>query len=110
MPGQRRAQVCTVFIYCSPGVSQSNVRYGKDEPDLEDPEHMAAQAARYKHALLLLVDTIRKNHPSETIALIDAIRSTRTVPEAAEFLMQLSDLKNSPKTNNTEGSDGASSQ
>ncbi|KAI9369396.1 hypothetical protein BJX61DRAFT_545613 [Aspergillus egyptiacus] len=75
------------------------------EPDLEDPEYLAAQATRYKHALLLLVDTIRRNHPSETIGLIDAIRSTASVPEAAELLMKMSDLENQSKANSAGQSD-----
>lgn len=56
---------------------------------------MAAEARRYRHALLLLVETIRKNHPSETFRLIGAIRNTKSVAEAAELLMQMSEAENS---------------
>ncbi|KAL4861330.1 hypothetical protein BDV12DRAFT_69517 [Aspergillus spectabilis] len=69
---------------------------GEEQPDMEEPDSVAAQARRYKHTLLLLLETIRRNHPSETHDLIDAIRGTRSVPEAADLLMRLSEFKETP--------------
>ncbi|KAL4883807.1 hypothetical protein BJY04DRAFT_184448 [Aspergillus karnatakaensis] len=83
------------------------------KPDMEDPEEVAAQANRYKHALLLLVETIRKNHPEDTHNLIDAIRGTSSVPEAAELLIRLSESQSQNTTVNRSGSgngDGSSTQ
>ncbi|KAL3478933.1 hypothetical protein BJX99DRAFT_223238 [Aspergillus californicus] len=76
-------------------------RLVEGDRDFEDPEYAAAQEARYKHALLLLVETIRRNHPSETIGLIDAIRRTDSVPQAAELLIRLSELGNQQKPDST---------
>lgn len=74
------------------------IQDNKEEPD---PDHVAAEARRYKHALLLLVETLRKNHPSETFGLIDAIRNTKSVPEAAELLMQMSEAEKSSEGTST---------
>ncbi|KAL5336864.1 hypothetical protein BJX70DRAFT_400205 [Aspergillus crustosus] len=68
----------------------------EEKTEMEDPEYVAAQAKRYRHALLLLVDTIRRNQPSETQALIDVIREPCSVRDAAELLMRLSELPNTP--------------
>ncbi|KAL4985887.1 hypothetical protein BDW68DRAFT_179339 [Aspergillus falconensis] len=66
-----------------------HIQHNQDEP-VPDYEFLEAEARRYKHAVFLLVETIRKNTPADTLELIDAIRSTKSIPEAAELVMQLS--------------------
>jgi hypothetical protein len=65
---------------------------------VEDPESVEAEATRYRDALRLLVETIRKNHPDETPGLIDRIQRTGSVPEATQLLLQLSEKKDANKT------------
>ncbi|RDW81633.1 uncharacterized protein DSM5745_05190 [Aspergillus mulundensis] len=76
-----------------------------DEPDA-DYEFLEAEARRYKHAVISLVETIRKNTPEETLRLIEAIRNTKSVPEAAELVMQLPG-SGSPSGGNVQGGTGA---
>ncbi|KAL4803042.1 hypothetical protein BDV18DRAFT_163567 [Aspergillus unguis] len=98
MSGQQNTQVCayhnrTVALERSlvvPVRQDNNKEPGLQSPS-EDPEYLTAQAKRYKDALLLLVDTIRGNQPMDTFGLIEAIRNTESVREAAELLMQLSE-------------------
>ncbi|KAL4902671.1 hypothetical protein BDW74DRAFT_158306 [Aspergillus multicolor] len=66
----------------------SRLQDNHDEPD-PDCEFLEAEARRYKHAVISLVETIRENTPAETLRLIDAIRNTKSVAEAAELVMQL---------------------
>ncbi|OJI97915.1 hypothetical protein ASPVEDRAFT_79591 [Aspergillus versicolor CBS 583.65] len=74
----------------------------QDNEEDPDPDHVAAEARRHRHALLLLVETLRKSHPSETFELINAIKNSQSVPEAAELLMQMSDAKTSGEANTRE--------
>ncbi|KAL4935275.1 hypothetical protein BDV06DRAFT_207343 [Aspergillus oleicola] len=80
------------------------IQDNKEEPGPESPEQVAAQARWYKDALLVLVEMIRRNHPSETFRLIDAIRNTNSVPEAAELIMRLSESENSQRRARESGS------
>ncbi|KAL4973809.1 hypothetical protein BDW66DRAFT_153476 [Aspergillus desertorum] len=68
---------------------RQRVQRHQDEP-VPDYEFLEAEARRYKHAILLLVETLRTNNPADTRELIGTIRNTKSVPEAAEFAMQLS--------------------
>ncbi|KAL6233465.1 hypothetical protein BDW75DRAFT_242010 [Aspergillus navahoensis] len=77
-----------------PGRQQ--IQHKQDEP-VPDYEYLEAEARRYKHAVFLLVDTFRKNNPADTLKLIGAIRSTESVREAAELVMQLSASASSPE-------------
>ncbi|KAL4814174.1 hypothetical protein BDW67DRAFT_166883 [Aspergillus spinulosporus] len=70
------------------------IEQNQDEP-VPDYEALEAEARRYKHAVFLLVETIRKNNPEHTLELIDAIRNTKSVPEAAERVMQLAESASS---------------
>ncbi|KAL2818087.1 hypothetical protein BJX63DRAFT_384549 [Aspergillus granulosus] len=79
------------------------------EPAVEDPEAMAAEARRYRDALRLLVETIRKNHPDETPVLVDRIQRTGSVPEATQLLLQLSENKDARNTQG-QGSSGSNTQ
>ncbi|KAL4744137.1 hypothetical protein BDV11DRAFT_165826 [Aspergillus similis] len=73
---------------------RQRIQHNQDEP-VPDYEALEAEARRYKHAVFLLVETIRKNTPADTLELIDAIRNTKSVPEAAEYVMQLSESASS---------------
>ncbi|KAL4765053.1 uncharacterized protein BDW70DRAFT_156214 [Aspergillus foveolatus] len=73
---------------------QQRIQHIQDEP-VPDYEALEAEARRYKHAVFLLVETIRKNNPADTLELIDAIRNTKSVSEAAELVMQLSETASS---------------
>jgi hypothetical protein len=76
---------------------------------VEDPESVEAEAIRYRDALRLLVETIRKNHPDEAPGLIDRIQRTGSVPEATQLLLQLSEKKDASETQG-QGSPGSNAQ